>query len=532
MKTLSYQSQRCVLTGFLYCIGVLAQLVAQENQPLLEFHANGFDASGKPRYVIQPEPNCDIHTSIYSDRSKPMEAFSVKRDSNGLLFRIETEGDTLLPAGYGILVVIWAKPKSDDVQGRIQLGVTTKSGNAQIRYLPMLSPPIKQGRWARLAGWYFAEEPEYVSFHVSVPEKGEYLFDQIEIWMTPKSLPPDHRPFIRVDGGQLKAGEKPIVLNGVNLYAYSDDEKDETLHPMVSVDEDDYANIALHGFNVVRLNLWHKILRQPEGWAWLDLHRMWAREHGIRIILDLHAPPGGYQGPEYKGKFWRDQELQLATIAFWREVAAKLSGDPTIAAFDLLNEPCPKKDADWWYFVERAIPEIRNAGWHQPIVVERSFAKDATFRALSDKSIVYDYHFYDPWDFCSGKTGEYGKAGAISWEQETVIDKEWMKKTLDEEIVSFAVSQGVPVNIGEYGIMPSVSEKGGNQWLKDFCGLANQHNINRQYWCWHNFDWGLSDTGWHRYAPSSHNEDIIAIITQSDVEQGRGANALPRAAHD
>lgn len=129
------------------------------------------------------------------------------------------------------------------------------------------------------------------------------------------------------------ADGKRLVLRGVNVAAYSDDETDSVEQMLRLTSEDDYRKIAAEGFNCVRLNLWATALRSEGGWEWLDQQRAWAASHSLYLILDMRAPPGGFQGPEYEGSFWSDPALQEHTIELWKETVRRINGDPTIYLF-------------------------------------------------------------------------------------------------------------------------------------------------------------------------------------------------------
>ncbi|HRE20359.1 MAG TPA: cellulase family glycosylhydrolase, partial [Rhabdaerophilum sp.] len=76
------------------------------------------------------------------------------------------------------------------------------------------------------------------------------------------------------------------------------------------VSEDDIAFLARAGFNTLRVPLHYKLfMTEPAtaradepvrfegpGWALLDRFVGWSRKHGLRVILDLHAAPGGQTG--------------------------------------------------------------------------------------------------------------------------------------------------------------------------------------------------------------------------------------------
>ena len=44
----------------------------------------------------------------------------------------------------------------------------------------------------------------------------------------------------------------------------------------------------------------------------------------VRMILNMHSPPGGYQSNEYKGSFWKSPQMQQDLIDLWVQAAATL----------------------------------------------------------------------------------------------------------------------------------------------------------------------------------------------------------------
>lgn len=120
----------------------------------------------------------------------------------------------------------------------------------------------------------------------------------------------------------------------------------------VYVDGADIRFIAAAGFNVVRVPFHYASLVrhgtptrfEGEGYARLDALVAWARAAGLRVILDMHAAPGGQtgfnhdDGSGYPLMFYVPAHRAL-TIAIWRRLAARYRGEPAMLGFDLLNEP-------------------------------------------------------------------------------------------------------------------------------------------------------------------------------------------------
>ena len=155
--------------------------------------------------------------------------------------------------------------------------------------------------------------------------------------------------------------------------------------------EQDFADIASLGMNVVRLTLSWSLLEPARGQVSQDyLARIrqalaWARAHGVRVLLDMHqdgwgahvaAPAGtrcragtdtmtGWDGaPAWatladgtppcmvSGRdlapnvsrafqsFYVDRDgIQTRLVADWQVLAREFGADTTVAGYDLLNEP-------------------------------------------------------------------------------------------------------------------------------------------------------------------------------------------------
>jgi len=64
----------------------------------------------------------------------------------------------------------------------------------------------------------------------------------------------------------------------------------------------------------------------------------YAGQIGMRVILDHHRSGVG-SGPNENGLWYTEQYPEATMIANWQMLAARYAGNPTVAAFDLHNEP-------------------------------------------------------------------------------------------------------------------------------------------------------------------------------------------------
>lgn len=143
---------------------------------------------------------------------------------------------------------------------------------------------------------------------------------------------------------------------------------------------DDFRRAAALGFDYVRIPLWYVWFQSDEpphapleyGYRRLDDAVRFARDAGLRLLLDLHGAPGGQNAGPHSGDVGRaelfgDRDLEERVFAFWRETARRYADEPVVWAFEALNEPSAAPSREDWIRVHDGIHRAVRA--HAPRTV-------------------------------------------------------------------------------------------------------------------------------------------------------------------
>jgi endoglucanase len=186
------------------------------------------------------------------------------------------------------------------------------------------------------------------------------------------------------------------------------------------ITEADIRRIAELGFNSVRpaLNA-RRFLTEgdnpatvDEGFQLLDDLVAWCRKHNVYVIIDMHAAPGGQTGTNIddsandRPELFMDPKYEQRLISLWVKLAKRYKDEPTVAGYDLLNEPLPertgaaakyKQDLEPLY--KRITTAIRKVDNRHMIILEGAdWSNDwSVFSTPFAPNLVYQFHYYC-WD--------------------------------------------------------------------------------------------------------------------------------------
>jgi endoglucanase len=159
-----------------------------------------------------------------------------------------------------------------------------------------------------------------------------------------------------------------------------------------------------------------------------------ADKAGVKVVLTMRSLPGArwrqLNADRDDGRLWRDEKYQGQAAAFWTQLARALRGHPALVAYNPLNEPHPEREFGFEEPDEKfAAWRVRTKGIGRPEPVQpadgrgdprrrsrhagparrRFYASPAGLSVLDPvgaPSILYAFHFYDPWEYTTFHVNE------------------------------------------------------------------------------------------------------------------------------
>ena len=216
----------------------------------------------------------------------------------------------------------------------------------------------------------------------------------------------------------------------------------------------------------------------------------WARARDMRIVVDLHALPGG-RGKRREMNMFRDKRYADAFVDTWRRIATRCapivqSMGPVIYGYDLVNEPVQLGRApyDYWTLQRLAAEAVREIDPDTAIIVESNGWDAAPSYAylspLAMDNVIYQVHVYTPMEFTH--QGVHNAPTGPKWPDP---EKKWTQdflRTLLVPVRAFEQRHHARIYVGEFSA--AAWAPGAENYLRDCIGLFEEYGWD---WTYHAF---------------------------------------------
>ena len=203
--------------------------------------------------------------------------------------------------------------------------------------------------------------------------------------------------FLRVNGSRIiDSAGNTVYLRGVNMdngyYSY-------TWNPAASwnyASESDIQYLKSLGVNSIRVVLNWRFFETDFGYKLINRYLNWCKKYGVYVILDMHIVPTSDDVDRSTSPIWTDSTAQQKLVDLWVDIASHYANNPTVAGYDLFNEPSPADENQWWDLANRLAASIRNVDSRHLLFVEPSAMGTGNLRRINDNKTVYSFHDYTP----------------------------------------------------------------------------------------------------------------------------------------
>lgn len=289
-----------------------------------------------------------------------------------------------------------------------------------------------------------------------------------------------------------------------------------------------------------------------------------ARQSGLKVIFTPLSLPGSvwtqHNNDEIDDRLYTDKKFWKQSAQFWTDLADVFKDDPTVAAYNLLNEPTPERPAGYesgtseenqaWYAAQigtaRDLPalynfliaSIRTADRDTPIMVDGGFfgnpnGFDYFPDALDDDKVLYAFHMYQPWPATSVMNIRNGSKlvypGKMEyWGRTEIWNAERVSETIQQPL-DWADKHGINqshIVMGEFGCHRYL--KWCSIYMEDVLTAADIANLHWAFYSFRSDNWGGMDYELGQEAPSKESLGVTAEEFWKLSNQNR-LDELPRS---
>lgn len=212
--------------------------------------------------------------------------------------------------------------------------------------------------------------------------------------------------------------------------------------------------------------------------------------HGLKVVVDLHTPPGG-RYPSKDLAIFHEPVYQQHWMKVWQRIARRYKGHPAVWGYDLVNEPVqtapPTPGVPDCLQGQAAVAQaIREIDPVVPIFIAAgdwdSPAGFADLEPVAVSNVIYQVHVYSPMDFTHQGVHDAWKPvaypGAIAG---AVWNRERIRQEL-QPVRDFQLAYNVHIYVGEFSAIRWAP--GAAEYLRDCIELFEEYGWD---WSYHAF---------------------------------------------
>jgi hypothetical protein len=284
------------------------------------------------------------------------------------------------------------------------------------------------------------------------------------------------------------------------------------------ITERDWQNIQSYGFNLIRLPFNYRLMEdddnpkhlRPDAWQWTDLAVREAAKHGLYVILDLHGVQGGQTENDHTGrvgqnKLWSTPEDQDRMAWLWTQIANRYKDNPTVIAYDPMNEPYGGTKPEVVSVFKKAYAAIRSVDPEKLI-----FAHGATdnFDHFGDPAkngwhhVGFEMHYYP---------GLFGDTPRIKSNVRHLDGLQAVAKKID--------ALNVPFLVGEMNVV--IAKSGGAPMMRRYFDAHAKYGWMTTMWSYKviTAEGGVSDGSWGMFTNKGPSIKInLSTASEPEIE--------------
>jgi hypothetical protein len=252
--------------------------------------------------------------------------------------------------------------------------------------------------------------------------------------------------------------------------------------------------------------------------------------YGIKVVVDMHSPPGGRYANNDLAIF-NEPRYQDHWVAVWEKIARRYKGNRTIWGYDLINEPSqsapsPAGATDYLGAQVRAAKAIRAIDPAMPIFIEAADWDSAAgyneLEPVGIPNVIYQVHMYEPHEFThQGVYGQWTPAAYPGKISGTMWDKQQLRKVL-QPVRDFQLAYNVHIYVGEFSAIRWAP--GAGNYLRDCIELFEEYGWDWSYHAYREWDgWSVE----HGSDPQDHQPTREPTDRKKILLEWFGRNVRP-----